>query len=227
MRSLLPLATTLLLTACAATPPETAAPTVHAAAAPSGPPSWPTPEGWRAEQIPFPLKFAPDLAYRGVEELRFAPRFFKPDAETYFTYSFAFVIDPDARGVVPFAVDRFAGDLRGYFTGLMAAVTGAPADPTAHDAHVVATGDRFTGTVRTFDGFSAKRTGGAARPLRLHLAGETFRCGARRVIVASLSPRAPSDAIWPALAAQRGAFRCDTGPLNASGTSAARPSSAG
>src|SRR5262245_33462421 len=32
---------------------------------------WPIPEGWQHETIPFPLEFAPDLPYQGVEELRF------------------------------------------------------------------------------------------------------------------------------------------------------------
>ena len=32
----------------------------------------PTPEGWRTETIPFPLEFAPEIKYEGLEELRFA-----------------------------------------------------------------------------------------------------------------------------------------------------------
>ncbi len=33
----------------------------------------PTPEGWQTETIPFPLEFAPEIKYEGLEELRFAP----------------------------------------------------------------------------------------------------------------------------------------------------------
>src|SRR5690348_7269453 len=55
--------------------------------------SWPTPEGWRREVIPFPLDFAPEIGYRGVEELRFAPRFFDPAAPTYWSYAFAWLLE--------------------------------------------------------------------------------------------------------------------------------------
>ena len=32
--------------------------------------SMPAPEGWRSETIPFPLEFAPDLVYEGIEEIQ-------------------------------------------------------------------------------------------------------------------------------------------------------------
>ena len=44
--------------------------------------SMPTPEGWRTETIPFPLEFAPELEYEGLEELRFAPGMFDAAAAT-------------------------------------------------------------------------------------------------------------------------------------------------
>ena len=37
--------------------------------------TWPVPDGWRSETIPFPLEFAPSIPHRGVEEIRFAPGF--------------------------------------------------------------------------------------------------------------------------------------------------------
>ena len=76
-----------------------AAPPVGAPLADASPPpvfTWPAPTGWRKETIPFPLDFAPSLPYRGVEEVRFAPHFFDAPAETYFTYSFAWILDDRA-----------------------------------------------------------------------------------------------------------------------------------
>jgi hypothetical protein len=168
---------------------------------------WATPEGWRSERIPFPLKFAPELPYRGVEELRFAPRFFKPDSETYFTYSFAFVLDPDGRaGALPFRAEQLAADLRTYFAGLTRAVGRHAVPAASHDATITAIpggpAQRYRGTVRTVDGF------GDGRALTLHVEGESFVCGSRRVILSSLSPRPSSDPIWPLLAAQRATFAC-------------------
>jgi hypothetical protein len=50
----------------------------------------PTPEGWRTETLHFPLEFAPQLPYQGLEELRFSPGMFKPGREDFWTYAFVF-----------------------------------------------------------------------------------------------------------------------------------------
>ncbi len=166
--------------------------------------AWPVPEGYGAETIPFPLSFAPELSYRGVEELRFAPKFFSPESETYFTYSFAFVLEPAAEDApLPFEAERFALDLDAYYTGLMAAVSGVPQANEDHRAEIAMSGvETFRGTVFTHDGF------GDGRALTLHLEGETRLCGRRRIILSSLSPRLEADGIWRKLAEQRATFRC-------------------
>ena len=43
--------------------------------------------------IPFPLDFAPNLPYRGTEELRFAPGFFDPSAAGSWSYAFVWFVD--------------------------------------------------------------------------------------------------------------------------------------
>lgn len=188
----------LTLAACSLDHAEGAAATAELRA--TGPGfTWPTPVGWRSETIPFPLGFAPSLPYHGVEELRFAPRFFDPTSPTYFTYSFAFVLD----GVDPIQPATFASDLRTYFTGLASAVTKAPSDPSLHDAVVERTkSGELRGTVKTIDAFGDKR------PLQLHLEAATFACGEKQIVVASLSPRAETDAIWAQLKAVRASFAC-------------------
>ncbi len=163
---------------------------------------WPTPPGWKAETIPFPLDFARDVPHRGVEEVRFEPRFFDASADTYFTYSFAWVLD-DAR---PPSADQLASDLRRYFAGLMGAVgkeKKATYDATAFDAHVIADNPgHFQGEVRTVDAF------GDGRALVLHLDAETRPCKAKSVLLVSLSPHAVGDPTYQALLAQRSTFAC-------------------
>src|SRR5687767_10412786 len=80
----------------------------------------PLPDGWRREVIPFPLEFAPKVADRGVEELRFAPDFFKPEAPTFWSYTFVWLLDD-----VP-APDQgwLERALVVYFSGLADAVGG-------------------------------------------------------------------------------------------------------
>ena len=81
---------------------------------------FPAPEGWLTETIPFPLGFAPSLAYEGLEELRFAPGMFKAGQEDFWTYAFVWWITPRP-DLTP---DILARDLEIYFEGLTGAVVG-------------------------------------------------------------------------------------------------------
>jgi len=51
------------------------------------------PDNWEFERFSLPPAFAPDITYKGVEELRFAPGMFKKDSIDYFTYAFIASID--------------------------------------------------------------------------------------------------------------------------------------
>ena len=80
--------------------------------------NWPVPTGWRGEVIDFPLEFAPSLAHRGVEIVRFAPGFFKPQEVGYWSYAFAWRLDAAAALDGP----ALASELTTYFRGLIDAV---------------------------------------------------------------------------------------------------------
>jgi hypothetical protein len=160
---------------------------------------WPKPASWKSETIPFPLPFAPALPYRGVEELRFAPRFFDPQAETYFSYNFAWLLDdaPDLPS------GRLAEELGRYFAGLAHAVDQAHFDEHAHSARLELTrSGHYEGVVQTVDAF------GDGRALKLFVEGESQLCGGRRILLLSLSPRPYDHPTWKALQAQRATFKC-------------------
>jgi hypothetical protein len=164
--------------------------------------TWPTPPGWKPETIPFPLEFAPDVRHRGVEEVRFEPRFFDATADTYFTYSFAWVLDEPR----PPSADELASDLHRYFAGLMRSVgqeKHATYPDAAFDAQVTADSPaHYAGEVHTVDAF------GDGRAVVLHLDAHALACGAKSVVLVSLSPHVPSDATFQALLAQRATFGC-------------------
>jgi hypothetical protein len=190
----------IVASGCAKEPPVT--PAAEKAATPFGI-DWPAPNGWRTEDIPFPLKFAPSIPYKGYETLRFGPKFLDPASETYFTYSFAFVLD-DAPA---FTATALATELETYFTGLMSAVTKKPSPRELHAASLAADGqkdgrDRFKGTVKTVDGF------GDGRRLDLVVEGESFVCRGHRIVLTSLSPHESGHPVWRTLADLRASFRC-------------------
>jgi hypothetical protein len=192
----------LLVTGCAApTSEDPASRTAALDDTPTPAPvlEWPTPEGWSAERFPFPLFFAPDLAHRGIEELRFMPGYGDVAAPDYFSYSFVWWLD-DAPPMGPEAME---GELTEYFAGLARTFDAAHFDASAHSATVMEwPPGHYQGEVNTVDPFHA------SAPLVLRLAVDVERCGGRPLVGFRLSPASASEAVWQELARQRRTLRC-------------------
>jgi len=168
------------------------------------------PDGWRKETIPFPLDFAPDLPYRGLEEIRFAPEFFDPAAPAYFSYAFVWWLE----GRPELDRSSLERDLARYFAGLCDAVGGKKFsfDPKRFKAMLSPGADRaagarsFQGTIDAYDPFEK----GSGREITLNVELSTWDCAAagRRVLLVKASPKPRSDTIWKDLADSEGAFQC-------------------
>jgi hypothetical protein len=78
----------------------------------------PAPTGWAKETIALPPPFAPDVKWKGTEELRFAPNWTKADSENFFSYALLFWL-PDDQPVDAKAMER---ELLAYYRGLARAV---------------------------------------------------------------------------------------------------------
>nr|MDQ3297741.1 hypothetical protein [Myxococcota bacterium] len=143
--------------------------------------TWPVPPGWRSEVIPFPLDFAPTLAHRGIEELRFPAGFFDPASPEFWSYAFIWRTDDAAELTAP----ALAAELTTYFKGLTAAVD---------DKRRVADTDRETIIAR------AEPAGGQGRPARFALTARTFDAfkTAKPVDLVGFAERRPcgSGALW-------------------------------
>jgi hypothetical protein len=116
---------------------------------------WSLPEGFRGETIPFPLEFAPGLAHKGVEELRFAPGFFDPAAPGYWSYVFVWRTEDPAM----LDASAMGAELTAYFRGLIDVVDSAK-QITDRDAIVVRAtpeGARLALAAHVFDAFRTKQ----------------------------------------------------------------------
>jgi hypothetical protein len=49
------------------------------------------PKGWGVERFPIPIEFAPQVNYKGVEDVRFAPGWGDKTSEQYWSYTFFMV----------------------------------------------------------------------------------------------------------------------------------------
>ncbi|HJQ98428.1 MAG TPA: hypothetical protein VJ826_08940 [Candidatus Polarisedimenticolaceae bacterium] len=179
----------------------------------SGSFQWPIPEGWKHETIPFPLEFAPDLTYQGVEELRFAPGMFRPDEAGYWSYAFVWWLD----GRPTLGVGELNASLELYFRGLCTSVAkdkGQTVDPESFSAsmrlvnsaprklgHTVTS---FTGTVDSYDPFAT------GKPIVLNVEVWVWDCdlSGKRAVMVLASPKPQNAAIWTSLRKRRDEFIC-------------------
>jgi hypothetical protein len=76
------------------------------------------PANWEFERFSLPPAFAPEITYKGFEELRFAPGMFKKDSSDYFSYSFIASID----SVRNITLKEIRDYLLHYYKGLSAQV---------------------------------------------------------------------------------------------------------
>ena len=180
----------ILACACAASTPSPAADPTSRLASP-----WGTPPGFRGETIPFPLDFAPQLAHKGVEELRFSPGFFDPAMPGYWSYAFVW------RTEDPAEMDAAAlgAELVTYFRGLIHAVDPS-VDIEDHQAvwvRATPDGPRFALAAHVFDAFKAKQ------PVDLVGWAQRTACGTGALWRFVLAPAAfPGRAGLDALASQ-------------------------
>lgn len=126
------------------------------------------PAGWRGEHLEFPLSFAPELPYRGSEDLAFAPGMFEPESDSYFSYAMALRLEDPAGGAPDLDAPELAAFLETYYRGLCQAVAEGrklELDADAVRARVRRDGDALRATVEMFDPF----TSGAPLLLELEL----------------------------------------------------------
>lgn len=197
----LPSAVFILLIACESRPPAPLEKRSPAAF------DWPVPEGWKHETIPFPLGFAPEIPFQGVEELRFAPGFFDPTASTYWSYAFVWWLE-DPPSFDPSAITPV---LREYFTGLSLAVgkDKFPMDAERFRAELAprTEGGRtiLEGRVDSYDAFVT------GKPIVLNVEARLRECpkAGRRAITFLLSPKPFGDRVWDDLRACESTLRCE------------------
>jgi len=163
----------------------------------------PTPEGWRTETIPFPLEFAPDLAYEGLEELRFSPGMFEEGHDEFWTYSFVWWLRQTDRPDIA----AFGGELEAYFRGLAVAVS--KAREFAFETLEVEVridpgeGGAFTGSAVVPDAFVTRGM------VELNIEGSVRACGGDEwAVLFALSPQPRGHAAWETLRGLVGGFEC-------------------
>ncbi len=152
------------------------------------------PAGWRAELIPFPLEFAPEIDFTGFVDVRFAPGWSDLNSKQFWTYSFVWHID----AVANMTEEELANLFSTYYDGLMSSVLKSQGDSTNLNklektlSLFVKTETGFVGKVRMFDPFFTKQS------ITLNIMVEESFCRAtnKQTIAFDLSPKPIDDGVW-------------------------------
>ena len=164
------------------------------------------PANWQFERFALPPEFAPNIPYKGVEELRFSPGMFVKDSTTYFTYAFVAELD----NVNSVSQDDIRNYLVNYFKGLCSS--------TAKQRHlsidtskisVAIEKKRNTGNDAFYDGtlnIFGVFTDGA--PVKLNVEIKVMDNKASKIyLVFIASPLDKTDNVWKALHAIQRQFK--------------------
>jgi hypothetical protein len=173
----------------------------------------PTPTGWAKEKFALPPSFAPDMRWKGSEELRFAPGMFKANASDFFSYALLFWLPYDAETDAK-ALER---ELLAYYRGLAAAVLKRKKQKVDTSA--------FTLTIMPAKHQPDKRSDGAAvvgydgelkwtepfatgKPQTLRLEIEIWPSAKHRCLFICASPQSQTAAVWKTLRQIRDGCTC-------------------
>jgi len=160
--------------------------------------SLPVPKDWTTERFLIPINFAPQIPYKGVEDIRFTPGWGKVTSDEYWSYAFLWYLEGDVK-LDPEIIDN---NLNAYYTGLIA--SNGSSTPREEAIPVVTsfkevtkdTGDvkTFIGTIKMMDYMEQKQL---VLNCKVHLKscpGEN-----KTYVFYELSPKPLTHNIWQSL----------------------------
>ena len=167
------------------------------------------PAGWTIERFLVPISFAPQIKYKGVEDIRFAPGWANTKSEEYWTYAFLWYLDaqPQTNEKV------IADNLKAYYTGLIQ-VNSDPAKTSKEKPLPVATSFKKTTTfkddVETYTGKVMMRDYMQRKPIVLNCIVHLKVCAEdnKAFLFYELSPQPFTHGNWKSLDEMWQTFKC-------------------
>lgn len=160
-------------------------------------------DNWRSEQLSFPISFAPSLAYKGFEEVRFAPGWSKEGTQDFWTYSFVWYLDTNPE-LTPEKISR---DLEAYFDGLMNLVSQGKSKEFPSKAILSQQPDNisYQGVITIYDAFFTTNA------LDLQVTVEESYCTTRNkhLVLFKFTPQDFDNDIWDTLNKISYTFNCN------------------
>jgi len=171
---------------------------------------FPLPAKWEAEKIPFPIEFARQIPYTGLEVLRFPPGWAPTTSEEHWTYSFLWWLDghPDINE------KNLQENMTMYYTGLIGTNIVAkkiPADRVTPVAVTIQKLNADSGDKETYGGkiTITDYNDSTFRALDLNCRIHRRECGNHTAIIFQISPQPAGHAVWKAMDELLKGFSCN------------------
>jgi hypothetical protein len=160
------------------------------------------PKDWSIERFLIPISFAPQISYKGVEDIRFAPGWANEKSEEYWSYAFLWYLDgrPEINSAI------IADNLKNYYTGLSKInIDTAKFKALPESLKIVTTSFKDVPTeksdLRTFNGTVEMLDFMKLKPITLNCIVHLKICPEenKTIVFYELSPRQYSHNIWASL----------------------------
>lgn len=162
-----------------------------------------SPANWDVERFPIPIGFAPQIPYKGVEDIRFTPGWAKATSDEYWTYAFLWYLDGD----IKMDSKTVESNLKLYYAGLITANGSNISTPIVTSFKEITKDNNdlktYLGTISLFD-YMAKQ------PLVLNCKVHVTACTdkTKAFIFYELSPKPIAHAVWHSLDKLWTDFKC-------------------
>jgi hypothetical protein len=211
MKILFILASVILVLSCGETNNQQAKPAATPPAVtdkPATPYTLPVPNGWTTEQFPIPIEFAPQIPYKGLEELRFTPGWGDTTSADHWSYFFLWWLEdspsPDAVALQQHLTDYYNGLVGRNITQRKIPAEKLVTTKVSITKETTAANDQntYTGTIHMLNYLKQQ-------PITLHCRIHERKCGGNRTaLFFEISPQDFNDSIWEAYKKILSGFTC-------------------
>jgi len=166
------------------------------------------PNDWDVERFLIPISFAPEIPYKGVEDIRFTPGWGKINSDEYWSYAFLWYLE----GTPKTNTETVKNNLTAYYIGLIAVNQGdTPAKKTVPVKTKIKEIKAEKGDLKTFRGTIHMLDYMAQKPMSLNCVVHLKTCSGQNktFIFHEISPRLFGDKVWKGLHQLWTEFSCD------------------
>lgn len=162
-----------------------------------------SPANWGIERFPIPIGFAPQIPYKGVEDIRFTPGWAKATSDEYWSYAFLWYLDGD----VKMDAKIIESNLQQYYSGLIKANGSDNSNPVITTFKEVA---KDSNDLKTYIGTISMLNYMTQQAIVLNCKVHVKSCSGetKTFIFYELSPKPLTHSVWQSLDKLWADFKC-------------------